>query len=126
MGQRRWGALAGYATLVAWGAGLIALGQGTMGGAGLFVQMVLWRAGSLLLVGTGWGALFKAADQKDELERCEGLLRRRPLALLALVIGLLSLAGYPLTLGAAGRWPLLSLLAADPGQIGAVRQQRVD
>jgi NADH:ubiquinone oxidoreductase subunit 2 (subunit N) len=113
-GQRRWGTLAGYAALVDWGAGLIALGQGTATGASLMVQMTLQRVWSLLLVGTGWSALLMATDQKDDLEHCRGLLQRRPLSLLALLGGLLSLAGYPLTLGAAGRWPLLSLLATEP------------
>jgi formate hydrogenlyase subunit 3/multisubunit Na+/H+ antiporter MnhD subunit len=114
LGQRRWGPLVGYATLVDWGAGLIALGQGTAQGASLAVQVTFWRAWSLILIGTGWSSLFKAAGQTDELEHCGGLFRRRPLSLVVLLLGLLSLTGYPLMVGAAGRWPLLSLLAADP------------
>lgn len=119
IGQRRWGTLAAYAVLVDWGAGLIALGQGTFDAADLAVRMVIWRGWSLLLVGSGWSALFKAAGQRDEAEYCPGLLRRRPLSLLALLVGILSLAGYPLTPGAAGRWPLLTLLAAGPSSPNA-------
>jgi formate hydrogenlyase subunit 3/multisubunit Na+/H+ antiporter MnhD subunit len=43
------------------------------------------------------------------------LLQRRLLGVLVLVSGLFSLAGFPLTPGAAGRWPLIaSLLASEP------------
>ena len=121
IGQRRWGTLAGYATLVDWGAGLIALGQGTMGGADLAVRMVIWRGWSLLLVGSGWSALFKAASQRDDVECCRGLFRRRPLSLLTLLVGAFSLAGYPLTPGAAGRWSLLTLLVAGPSGLSAAQ-----
>ena len=121
IGQRRWGSLAGYAALVDWGAGLIALGQGTSAAADLAVRMVIWRSWSLLLVGSGWSALFKAAGRRDDIECCSGMLRRRPLSLLVLLVGVLSLAGYPLTPGAAGRWPLLTLLAAGPSSLNAAR-----
>jgi formate hydrogenlyase subunit 3/multisubunit Na+/H+ antiporter MnhD subunit len=115
MGQRRWGALVGYAMLVDWGAGLIALGQGTHAGIERATLMLIWRALSLLLVGTGWSALYAAADKRDDIECCRGLLVRRPLSVLALLIGLLSLAGFPLTPGAAGRWPLIvDLMASQP------------
>jgi formate hydrogenlyase subunit 3/multisubunit Na+/H+ antiporter MnhD subunit len=108
MGQRRWGALMGYAMLVDWGAGLIALGRGTMAGAQQALLMVVWRALSLLLVGTGLTILVRETDKKDDIERCAGLLARRPLSVLAVVGGLLSLAAFPLTPGAAGRWPLIA------------------
>jgi formate hydrogenlyase subunit 3/multisubunit Na+/H+ antiporter MnhD subunit len=121
MGQRRWGTLAGYAALVDWGAGLIALGQGTMGAADLAVRMVIWRCWSLLLVGTGWSALFKVAGQKDDVESCQGLFRRRPLSVLTLLLGLFSLAGYPLTPGAAGRWPVLTLLVTGSSGLTAAQ-----
>jgi len=107
LGQRRWGALAGYVTLVDWGGSLMALGLGTRAGAEQIVQMLIWRAFSLLLVGVGWGALFHAAGQRDDLEYCAEPVRRHPLGVVALVLGLLSLAGFPLTLGGFGRWPLL-------------------
>jgi formate hydrogenlyase subunit 3/multisubunit Na+/H+ antiporter MnhD subunit len=115
VGQRRWGYLVGYATLVDWGAGLIALGQGTERGIEWAVQMLVWRAFSLLLVGTGLTVVFKAIGQDDEMAKCGGVLRRRMLGVVALIGGLFSLAGFPLTPGAAGRWPLIgSLLASQP------------
>ena len=116
LGQRRWGFLVGYAALVDWGAGLIALGQGTQEGMAQAAQMLVWRALSLLLAGAGLTVLFQATGKQDELGQCRGLLYRRPLNALALFGGLFSLAGFPLTPGAAGRWPLiLDLLASDPG-----------
>jgi formate hydrogenlyase subunit 3/multisubunit Na+/H+ antiporter MnhD subunit len=114
-GQRRWGHLVGYAALVDWGAGLVALGQGTEHGVALAVQMLGWRTASLLLTGTGLTIVFKALGQKDELSACGGMLQRRTTGVLALVGGLFSLAGFPLTPGAVGRWTLIdSLLTIDP------------
>ncbi len=115
VGQRRWGSLVGYAALVDWGAGLIAIGQGTQAGLSQAAQMIVWRAFALLLVGGGLVVLFRAAGKKDDLAQCQGLLYRRPLNVLALTLGLLSLAGFPLTPGAIGRWPLIfGLLESDP------------
>jgi formate hydrogenlyase subunit 3/multisubunit Na+/H+ antiporter MnhD subunit len=115
MGQRRWGYLVGYATLVDWGAGLLALGQGTARGIEQATQMLIWRALSLLLVGAGLTVTFKATGKEDEMARCDGLLSQRPMGVLATILGLLSLAAFPLTPGAAGRWPLiLDLLASQP------------
>jgi formate hydrogenlyase subunit 3/multisubunit Na+/H+ antiporter MnhD subunit len=115
VGQRKWGYLVGYAILVDWGAGLIALGQSTERGIEWAVQMLVWRAFSLLLVGTGLNIVFRAIGQDDEMAKCGGLLQRRMLAVVALIVGLFSLAGFPLTPGATGRWPLISsLLDTDP------------
>jgi NADH:ubiquinone oxidoreductase subunit 5 (subunit L)/multisubunit Na+/H+ antiporter MnhA subunit len=113
LGQRRWGSLVGYASLVDWGAGLIALGQGTTEGAALATLMLVWRTFGLLLVGTGWGALYKVAGQRDDTAHCTGMLRRRPLSLLVLLIGLFSLAGLPLTPGAMGRQAIYGWLIAQ-------------
>jgi formate hydrogenlyase subunit 3/multisubunit Na+/H+ antiporter MnhD subunit len=107
LGQRRWGALVGYVTLVDWGAGLMALGQGTRAGAEQIAQMLVWRAFSLLLVGVGWGTLYRDAGKRDDLAYCAEPVRCHPLGVVTLVLGLLSLAGFPLTLGGFGRWPLL-------------------
>lgn len=117
LGQRHWGALVGYVTLVDWGAGLLALGLGTNAGAERVVQMLVWRAFSLLVVGVGWGALFHAAGERDEWVQCVGPMRRHPLGVLALVLGLFSLAGFPVSPGGLGRWPLLdqAVLGQPPG-----------
>jgi formate hydrogenlyase subunit 3/multisubunit Na+/H+ antiporter MnhD subunit len=114
VGQRQWGGLVGYAALVDWGAGLIALGQGTSAGLLQATQMLIWRPFSLLLTGSGMSALFQATGKSDDLEHCGGLFYHRPMNVLALVIGLFSLAGFPLTPGAMGRVPLIqSLMASD-------------
>jgi formate hydrogenlyase subunit 3/multisubunit Na+/H+ antiporter MnhD subunit len=116
MGQRRLGSLLGYAALVDWGAGLIALGEGMPQGAERATQMVVWRVLSLMLAGAGWTSLYRLARQRDDLDRCRGMLHRRPLSVVLLFLGLLSLAAFPLTPGAAGRWPLISqLMDSQPG-----------
>jgi formate hydrogenlyase subunit 3/multisubunit Na+/H+ antiporter MnhD subunit len=107
LGQRRWGSLVGYAALVSWGAGLLALGGATDAKAEQATLMLAWRSFGLLLAGVGWGALYSANQQCDDLDRCRGLLRRRPLSVVALVLGLLSLAGFPLSPGGLARWQLL-------------------
>lgn len=114
-GQRRWGALIGYAMLVDWGIGLIALGQGSAEGMALAVQMLVVRAVALLLCGAGLTPLFQTAGRKDDLDQCRGLLFHRPLNVLALLLGLLMLAGLPAPFGASGRWTLISrLMDSDP------------
>ena len=116
MGQRRLGSLLGYAALADWGAGLIALGQGMAQGAERATLMLIWRVLSLVLAGAGWTSLYRLAGQRDDLDRCRGMLHRRPLSVLLLLLGLLSLAAFPLTPGAAGRWPLiLQLMDLQPG-----------
>ena len=115
LGQRRWGALLGYAALVDWGAGLVALGQGTPAGVAQLIQMLIWRAFSLLMAGAGLTVLFQAAGKKDDLDQFRGALYRQPLNVLLLIGGLFSLGGFPFTPGALGRWPLIvDLLAASP------------
>lgn len=109
VGQRRWGYLVGYASLVDWGAGMIALGQGTAQGMAWAAQMLVWRAFSLLLVGTGLTIVMRAT-RDDAFQACSGLLHRRLPGVLVLTGGLLSLAGYPLTPGFVGRWPLINEL----------------
>ena len=106
-GQRRWGYLMGYAALVDWGAGMIALGQGTAQGMTWAVQMLVWRALSLLLAGTGLTIVMRSTVV-DEFAACRGLLHRRLPGILALSGGLLSLAGFPLTPGFVGRWALIN------------------
>lgn len=108
-GQRRWGYLVGYAMLVDWGAGMVALGQGTEQGLLGVSHMLVWRTLSLLLVGVGLNLVLQVVKE-DDLDRCTGLMRHRTLAVLLLVLGLFSLAGFPLTPGAAGRWPLIASL----------------
>jgi formate hydrogenlyase subunit 3/multisubunit Na+/H+ antiporter MnhD subunit len=114
-GQRRWGYLVGCAALVDWGCGLVAFGQGTQQGIVWAMRMLIWRSLSLLLVGAGLTVAAKPMGPKDDMAVCGGLLQRRLLGVSLLVIGLFSLAGFPLTPGAAGRWPqIMSLLAAEP------------
>jgi len=111
--QRRWGSLIGYAVLIDWGIGLMALGQGSPERMALAVQMLLGRTAALLLCGAGLTPLFEAAGKRDDLERYAGMLFARPLNVLSLLLGLLTLAGLPTLPGVTGRWALLGDLAAN-------------
>jgi formate hydrogenlyase subunit 3/multisubunit Na+/H+ antiporter MnhD subunit len=111
--QRRWGYLVGCALLVDWGAGLIALGLGTDQGMVWMIEMLAWRALSLLPVGIGLTVLVGATGPEDDIARSRGMLRARLLAVLALTGGLLSLGGFPLTPGFLGRWALIEQLLGE-------------
>jgi len=115
LGQKRWGSLVGYATLVDWGGGLIALGLGTADGVATAASMLAWRALSLLAVGAGWTVIYRLVGQKDDTVSCAGMLRRRPISVLTAFLGLLSLSAFPFTAGAAGRWPLIAYLLPSDG-----------
>jgi formate hydrogenlyase subunit 3/multisubunit Na+/H+ antiporter MnhD subunit len=110
LAQRRWGYLVGCAILVDWGAGLVALGQGSAQSAVWMAEMLFWRALSLLLVGAGLTVVLRASGLDDDIAGSGGLLRARPLAVLALIGGLLSLGGFPLTPGFLGRGALIGNL----------------
>ncbi|MBN1936969.1 MAG: hypothetical protein JW934_20075 [Anaerolineae bacterium] len=116
-GQRRWGSLIGYAMLIDWGISMIALGQGSPEGMALAVNMLVGRSLALLLCGAGLTPLFQAAGKKDDLDQCRGLLFHRPLNVLALLLGLLMLAGLPTPFGVAGRWALIPYLVDTNPQI---------
>ncbi len=119
LGQRRWGYLIGYATLVNWSAGLVAFGQGTTAGVSVAVQMWGWRAVSLLLVGTGWTVMHRTVGEADDMASWGGLLRRRPLATLTLIIGIMTLGLLPTTeMGPRTAWTM-ALSGAGVG-IGAL------
>lgn len=119
--QRRWGTLIGYATLIDWGIGLMAVGQGTPDKMMLAAQMALTRMPALLLCGAGLVPLFEAAGKRDDLDRCTGMLFYRPLNVISLLLGLLLLAGLPVPTGMVGRWTLLAeLIQAHPVQVWIV------
>jgi formate hydrogenlyase subunit 3/multisubunit Na+/H+ antiporter MnhD subunit len=109
-GQRNFGRSMGYAMLVDMGAVMLSLGLGTQAGVAAALTTLALRGITLPMWAVGLTQLRQEAGG-DSFEALRGVGRRNPVAAAAVVLGLLSLAGFPLTAGFPGRWALLSLLA---------------
>jgi formate hydrogenlyase subunit 3/multisubunit Na+/H+ antiporter MnhD subunit len=109
-GQRNFGRSLGYAMLVDIGAVMLGIGLGTQAGVAAALTTLALRGIALPLWAVGI-AQMRAAEGSDDFEALRGFGRRNPVAAGAVLLGLLSLAGFPLTAGFPGRWALLSLLA---------------
>lgn len=79
------------------------------------IGMAVWAMGASVLQNIG------AGDQAEDLA---GIGYRAPLASAAVIVGLLSIAGFPLTAGFPGRWAVMAgggpVAFAVVGTIGAV------
>jgi len=109
--QQRLGRLVGYATLVDNGAMLLALGLGRTEGLALAALLLLARPFSLGLMTLGLQGLRRFAGGVDDYEALEGAGSRMPWSAMAFLVGGISLAGFPLSLGFAARWGLYRVLA---------------
>ena len=109
-GQRDLGRSLGYAVLVDTGAVMLGIGLGTQAGIGAALTALALRG---IAFPYGQWRLLRSAKRKAAtiLKTLRGYGRRNALAAGGAVLGLLSLAGFPLTAGFPGRWALLSLLA---------------
>lgn len=108
-GQRNFGRSLGYAMLVDIGAVMLAIGLGTQAGVSAALTTLALRGIALPLWAVGIAQLRAAGS--DDFDALRGYGRRNPVAAGAVLLGLLSLAGFPLTAGFPGRWAQLSLLA---------------
>jgi formate hydrogenlyase subunit 3/multisubunit Na+/H+ antiporter MnhD subunit len=109
-GQRNFGRSLGYAVLVDTGAVMLGIGLGTQAGIAAALTTLALRGIALPL----WAvaiAQIRKAEGSDDFETLRGFGRRNAIAAGAVILGLLSLAGFPLTAGFPGRWALLRLLA---------------
>ncbi|MBI4769375.1 MAG: hypothetical protein HY784_02905 [Chloroflexi bacterium] len=111
-GQRNFGRSMGYAMMVDIGAVLLALGLGTRAGVEAALATLALRGVTLALWSAGLAVLRRAAGS-DDFDSLRGLGRRYAFASAAVVLGLLSLVGFPATAGFPARWALLRLLAAS-------------
>jgi NADH-quinone oxidoreductase subunit N len=111
--QRRIGRVIGCGVLVDNGAMLAALGMGTQQGLALVFLALMMRPLGVALAASGLSALRKRVSGDDRFESVRGLGREDPWAAVALVGGLISLAGLPITAGFAWRWALYRALAAS-------------
>jgi NADH:ubiquinone oxidoreductase subunit 2 (subunit N) len=102
MGARSLQRLAAYAIVAQIGGILLCLALGSPAGfAAALVQLVALCGGALALHG---GAVAAGARR---LSDCDGLVRRAPIASIAMTLGVVSVIGAPLTLGFLGRWRLI-------------------
>lgn len=101
--QRGIGALLGYAVMVDTGFSILALGQAAVLGVELERALMLARAWGILTFALGLAAL-------SPRSRGLPILRMSPGSLFALAVGLLSLVGFPPTVGFASRWGLYRAL----------------
>jgi multicomponent Na+:H+ antiporter subunit D len=94
--------LVAYAGATQVGCILLAAALGSPAGlAAALMQTFAWAAAALALLA---GA---AAISGGRAESLDGLIRRAPLASLAITAGALSMMGAPLTIGFVGRWRLI-------------------
>jgi multicomponent Na+:H+ antiporter subunit D len=108
-GQQNFGRVAGYAMLIDVGAVALALGLGTSAGVSAALTALTLRGLALALWAIGCDQLRRAAGA-DDFKSVRGLAREYPLASAAVIFGLLSLVGFPLTAGFPARWALIRLL----------------
>jgi len=109
-GQRNFGRSLGYAVLVDTGAIMLGIGLGTQAGIAAALTTLALRGIALPLWAVAMAQIRKM-EGSDDFETLRGFGRRNAVAAAAVILGLLSLAGFPLTAGFPGRWALLSLLA---------------
>jgi multicomponent Na+:H+ antiporter subunit D len=109
-GQRNFGRVVGYLMLVDIGAVMLGIGLGSRTGVEAALATLAVRGLALPMWAAGLDYLRRAAGS-DSFEALRGIAWRHPIASTAIVLGVLSLAGFPLTAGFTGRWSLLYLLA---------------
>jgi formate hydrogenlyase subunit 3/multisubunit Na+/H+ antiporter MnhD subunit len=108
-GQRNFGRSVGYAMMIDIGGLVLGIGLGTRAGMQSALATLAMRALALLVWAIGLSTLRQAA-RGDDFDSLRSLGRRYPVASAAVVLGLLSLAGIPVTAGFTARWALLRLL----------------
>lgn len=110
--QQSLGRYLGYAGLYDYGILLVAMALRGTAGLPTAIWLVLTRAFALLTLASG-AALIRHHMESDRLDRIGGAISRMPLAVIALILGGLALAGLPLTAQFASRWALFQLLAEN-------------
>jgi formate hydrogenlyase subunit 3/multisubunit Na+/H+ antiporter MnhD subunit len=101
--QRDLGRMFGYAALSDLGMVLLAFNTGGSQAVDLTLLHLVARSMSITLLAAGV-AIIRHRATTDELAALSGIARRLPIATVALVLGTLGLAGFPLTAGFPTRW----------------------
>ncbi|MGA9351685.1 MAG: proton-conducting transporter membrane subunit [Anaerolineae bacterium] len=111
--QQDFGHLLGYAVLSDMGCTLVALGVASPAALTAALLQVTHRSVGLMLTAMGLAVMRHHAGS-DSFADLAGVARRLPLSTAGLVLGGLSLAGMPLTVGFPSRWAIYRLLSLGP------------
>ncbi len=103
--QRDWGRWFGYAALSDLGYLLLAMPAGGSQGLSLTLLHLVNRAAAITLLAVAL-ALVRQRLGTDRFARLQGTARRLPVATMGLMVGGLSLAGFPLTAGFPTHWAI--------------------
>ncbi len=109
LGQQDLGRLLAYAALSDLGCLLLGLGTASTEGLTATALQLVNRSLALILASVGLATLRRYAPS-DAFADLGNVARRMPLVSAGLLIGLLSLAGFPLTGGFASRWSIYCLV----------------
>ena len=106
--QRSFGGLMGYSALIDWGCTLVAIGLRLPDSLGVAAMIICARVITLIAWGLGAGCILGVNNSSDDVRL---KIRRHPFATLSMIVGGLSLAAIPCTVGFPARWALLKMLA---------------
>ena len=101
-----------YAALFTYGAVLISLGLGARSSWALVWLLLIARGVAMIVSGYGLAVIRQRAGGATSFASIEGLGTRLPWTSAAFLLGVLSLAGMPLTAGFAGQWALMQALGS--------------
>lgn len=102
-----------YAALFTYGAVLISAGLGTRGSWALVWLLLIARGVAMMVSAYGLAVLRQRAGSQTDFAHIQGLGTRLPWTSAAFLLGVLSLAGMPLTAGFAGQWALMQALGSQ-------------
>jgi formate hydrogenlyase subunit 3/multisubunit Na+/H+ antiporter MnhD subunit len=112
--QRSFSKVMAYALITDFGVMLLAVGTGKPEGYRLALGLSGVRVVNLAVWAMGSAKILDRPGE-DHFKALRGAAYRSPLGAVAALIGVASMAGFPLTAGFPGRWALLSTLATmDP------------
>jgi formate hydrogenlyase subunit 3/multisubunit Na+/H+ antiporter MnhD subunit len=112
--QRDFGRLFGYAALSDLGFMLLAFSTGGSQSVSLVLLHGVGRGLALTLMAASL-AILRHQSTTDRFDALGGVARRLPVATLGLIVGGLSLAGFPFTAGFSTHWAVLRAVADEQG-----------
>ncbi|MEZ4770275.1 MAG: proton-conducting transporter membrane subunit [Caldilineales bacterium] len=99
-----------YAALFSYGAILVALGLGAESSWALVWLLMITRTVGLMVSGYGRAVIRQRAGSVTDFDHVQGHGTRLPWTSTAFLLGVLSLAGLPLTIGFASQWAMMQVL----------------